>query len=49
MVRTWRLWGRLWRWAMTEWSGSSGGKGFSFQPPSLDKEVYLPEKGFSPF
>jgi hypothetical protein len=40
--------GRLWRRAMTEFSGISGVKGRSFPPPSVDKPLPLPEKGVYP-
>jgi hypothetical protein len=32
--------GRLWRRAMTEFSGISGVKGRSFPPPSVDKQFF---------
>jgi hypothetical protein len=40
--------GRPWRRAMTEFSGISGVKGRSFPPPSVDKQLPLPEKGVHP-
>ena len=33
---------------MTEFSGISGVKGCSFLPPSVDKQLPLPEKGVHP-
>ena len=45
-TRRWR--GRYWRRAMSEFSGISGVKGRSFPPPSVDKQLPVPEEGVYP-